>query len=154
MLVTCLLALALSAEPLDTNKAAAIEYEQAKGQAEVDKKFGNRTPDQMSNQERKEYIKAVADSDQAALDKGGVSAKEFANFTQTQGREEQAQRKQAVKDLANKDAAEAAKANEKAPQEVVVQRGISDGAPVTLEEKPGAAPAVEHGLPPEEAAPP
>ncbi len=155
MILTLALAAALAAD-VPPAKAAAIESAQAKGQAEVNKKFGNRAPEKMSNDERAAYMQAVKESDQKALDKNGVSAKDWAKASQKGGREGLAERKAAKEALAKQEAAEAAGAAKKGePGEVVIQRGFGDGAPVTMEEKrdPNAPIPVEKGIAPGEGMP-
>jgi hypothetical protein len=141
------------AADLPPDKAASIERAQEKGLAEVNKKFGNQPPEKMSNSDRAAYMKAVQESDQKALDKAGVSAKEWAEASQKGGRQALADRK-AAKELQAKQEAAAAAAAKKGDGngEVIIQRGFGDGAPVTLEEKGGGGGSisVEKGLPPGE----
>ena len=150
------LCLALGAdEPLAPEKSAAIEREQQKAQAEIDAKYGNKKPTELSREERSQRAKDLAEADKAVLDKNGVDPKQWARESLKKDRAEYAQNKQAVKDLEEKEkAAEAKKkADAAGPKEVEVQRGVSEQNPVTLDEKPNAdgTVPVEKGLPPEAA---
>lgn len=150
------LCLALGAdEPLAPEKSAVIEREQQKAQAEVDAKYGNKKPTELSREERSQRAKDLAEADKAVLDKNGIDPKQWARESLKKDRAEYAQNRQAVKDLEEKEkAAEAKKkADAAAPKEVEVQRGVSEQNPVTLDEKPNAdgTVPVEKGLPPEAA---
>jgi hypothetical protein len=152
-LVTLCLAL-VADEPLTPEKSASIAREQAKAQAEVSAKYGNKKSSELSQDERRQMIKDQAAADRQVLEKNGVSAKEWARESMRKDREQFAQQKQLEKDQAEKEkAAEAAKkAGKDAPKEVHVRKGFSDENPVTLEEKPGeeGKVAIEQGLPPGE----
>lgn len=153
MILSLALAATLAAD-LPPDKAASIERAQEKGVAEVNKKFGNQPPEKMSNSDRAAYMKAVQESDQKALEKAGVSAKEWAEASQKGGRQALADRKAAKEAQTKQEAAAAAAAKKGAAGngEVVIQRGFGDGAPVTLEDNGGGGGAipVEKGLPPGE----
>jgi hypothetical protein len=148
------LCLALVAdEPMAPEKAAAIEHAQVKAQAEVDAKYGNKKATELSPDERKQRAKDLAAADKAVLDKNGVDPKQWARESLRKDRDQYAQGKQLRKDLEEKEkAADAkAKAEANAPKEIVVQRGVSEENPVTLDEKANADGQipVEKGLPPE-----
>lgn len=146
-----LLAVALTVGPdLDPQRAAAIEYEQAKETAAVEAKYGNKKSTELSREERVQMIRDLAAAQGKVLDKYGVSPRDWARAQMARSREEAAQVKEATKALEAKEkAAAAAKENEPGQREITVQRGISDDNPVVLEEREGAAPVVEQGLPPE-----
>jgi hypothetical protein len=151
-LISLCLALAVD-EPLAPEKAAKIEREEQKAQAEVSAKYGNRKPTELSREERRALDKDLADASKAVLEKNGVDPKEWARDSLKKSRDDYARTKDLVKDLEEKEKAEAAKkkAEADAPKEVEVQRGVSEENPVTLDEKPNEAGVVpvEKGLPPE-----
>ena len=150
------LCLALVAdEPMAPEKSAGIEREQQKAQAEVNTKYGNKKPTELSREERSQMAKDLANADKAVLDKNGVDPKQWARESLKKNRDEYAKGKELVKGLEEKEKADAKKkadaANE--PKEIAVQRGVSEENPVTLDEKAnedGAIP-VEKGLPPDAA---
>lgn len=153
-LLTLCLALAAD-EPIAPEKSAVIEREQQKAQAEVNAKYGNKKPTELSREEQAQRAKDLADADKGVLDKNGVDPKQWARESLKKDRDAYAQGKQRVKELEEKEkAAEAKKkADAEAPKEIEVQRGVSEENPVTLDEKPNAdgTVAVEKGLPPEAA---
>ena len=85
------------------------------------------------------------------FEKHNVDAKSYTKYTSRQTREERAATKQAGESLEAKEkAAEADKAKEAAaggPKEITIQRGGAGKDPIIMEEKEGAAPIVEKGLP-------
>jgi hypothetical protein len=138
-------------EPLSAEKTAVISREQEKAQAEVDAKYGNKKPTELSADERRQQAKDRAAAEQQVLDKNGVSAKEWARESLRKDREQFAQQKELKKQLIEKEkaAAEAIKKAQAQLKEVQVQKGFSDENPVTLEEKENedGKVAVEKGLP-------
>ena len=142
-------------EPMAPEKSAGIEREQQKAQAEVNAKYGNKKPTELSRDERSQLAKDLANADKAVLDKNGVDPKQWARDSIKKDRNEYAKGKALVKGLEEKEKADAKKkadaANE--PKEITVQRGVSEENPVTLDEKAnedGNIP-IEKGLPPEAA---
>jgi hypothetical protein len=86
------------------------------------------------------------------LDKAGVDPKEYTKYIAKMNREDRAATKAAGEKLEQQEKEAAAKdAKKGGPKEIVVQKGFSDNNPVTMEEKDGDGPTVEHGLPPEAA---
>ncbi len=151
-LVTLCLAL-VADEPTTPEKAAVIERQEQKAQAEVSAKYGNKKPTELSREDRKAMDKDLANASKAVLEKNGVDPKQWARESLKKDRADFAKTKEIVKDLEAKDKAaeEKRKADANAPKEVQVQRGVSEENPVTLDEKPnedGVVP-VEKGLPPE-----
>lgn len=148
------LCLALVAdEPIPAEKAAVIERAQARAQAEVSAKYGNKKSTELSQDERRQMVKDQAAAEKAVLEKHDVDAKQWARESLKKDRAQYAEGQQRVKDLEAKEKAdeEKRKAEANASKEVEVQRGITDDSPVTLDEKPneeGKVP-VEQGLPPE-----
>lgn len=148
------LCLALVAdEPIPAEKAAVIERAQSKAQAEVSAKYGNKKSTELSQDERRQMVKDQAAAEKAVLEKHGVDAKQWARESLKRDRAQYADNQQRVKDLETKEKAdeEKRKAEANAPKEIDVQRGINDGSPVTLDDKPneeGQVP-IEQGLPPE-----
>lgn len=145
---------AASANGVPADQAAAIALDQKAAQAEVQKKYGNKKPSELSNDERSQMIREQAAAEQKVLDKYGVDAKTWARQQMAQSPQEaaaQKAREQALADQRQKDAE--AKAKEQAgDQEIQVQRGFSDGNPVTMEEKKVDGVSVEEGLPSDAAA--
>ncbi len=151
-LVTLCLAL-VADEATTPDKAAVIERQEQKAQAEVSAKYGNKKPTELSREDRKAMDQDLANASKAVLEKNGVDPKQWARDSLKRDRSEYAKTKELVKDLEAKDKAaeEKRKADANAPKEVEVQRGVSEENPVTLDEKPneeGVVP-VEKGLPPE-----
>ena len=148
------LCLALGADPIGTDKSAQILAQQAKAQTEVYAKYGNKKQGELSKDEINQMAKDLADADTAVLETNGVDPKDWARENMKKDRAAYAETKEKVKDIQAKEkAAEEAKKKAEAagPKEVVVQRGISEENPVTLDEKPNANGQipVEKGLPPE-----
>lgn len=139
-------------DPIAPDEAAAIALDTKEAQDEVAKKYGNKKPSELSNDERTQMIKDQAAAEKKVLDKHGVSASAWARQQMAQSPKEAAAQKERVKALEDKrkaDAEAAAKERDKPEQPVQVQRGISDSNPVTLEENPTSEPVVEEGLPAE-----
>jgi hypothetical protein len=156
-LAFAVLALALSADDaLSLEKQAQLERDQEKAQAEVAKRYGNKKSSELTPEERKQMIKDQAAAEREVLEKNGIDPKQAAREAMKRDRADYARQKELVKELgekekAAKEAAEQALKKAKEAGEVLVQRGISEENPVTLEEKEGedGKVAVEKGLPPE-----
>jgi len=153
------LSLAARAQDLDPAKAAQIEHDQQKEYDKIDEKHGNKAPNEMSSDERRDIIRERAEAEQKVFDKQGVDRRDYTRYNNTLGRDGLAAKKAASEKLAQKDEAEK-KAKEaqkndpnapRDPKDIPIQRGFSDQNPVTLEEKKAGAGGivVEHGLPPE-----
>ncbi len=118
-------------------QAAAMQVEQAKQMEQVSKQFGNRKSSEMSPDERREMIRAQAEGEKKALEKTGLSAKEWARHSQSLSREnakavnEERQRIDA-KAAQDKKAQDAAAAKAAAPKETVIVEG--DGPPPEAKE--------------------
>jgi hypothetical protein len=142
--------LLIAPDEVPAERAAAIERDQAKATQAVQQKFGNRKSSELSPDERREMVRDQAEAEQKVLDKFGVDRKSWALSQARRTREEREQVKQASKALDEQEQNAAKKAAEDAaigPKEIVVQKGISEDRPVVLEEKEGAEPIVEKGLP-------
>ena len=150
-LILCCLATAVWADDeLTPEKSAKIEREKTKALDAVDKKYGNKKPSELSNDERREVIRDHATAEREVLEKNGTSAAAYTRYTGHMNREDRAATKAADAKLEEKEkraAAEKEKAAAAGPKEIPIQRGFNDSNPVVLEEKPGAAPVVEKGLP-------
>ncbi len=144
-----ILVLALGADPIPPEKAAQIEFDERKAQAEVTARYGNKQLSELSQEERRQLTKDRAAAEAKVLDKHGVDAKQWARESIKRDRGEYAEGQARVKELIAKEKAEAEAAEKakQAPTEVQVQKGFSDENPVTLEERPGEGPSVEKGLP-------
>lgn len=145
---------ALAEDDLTPEKAAKIERDQTKALEAVDKKYGNKKSSELSNDERREAIRDRAAAEREVLEKNDVSAKAYTQYTSKMSVEDRAATKAAGARLEEKEKAAASREKEKekgkaagGPREIPIQRGFNDNSPVVLEEKPGAAPAVEKGLP-------
>lgn len=137
---------------LDPSQHAQIEFEQEQAQREVDAKYGNKKPSELTPDETRAKIRDQAQADTKVLEKFGTTPKEWARESLQRNRTQLAEQKQGVKALeANAKAAADEAKKPKAPQgEVQVQRGFSDESPVMLEEKPVTGPVgVEKSLPPD-----
>lgn len=143
------LSLTLAPDEFDAERAATIEREQARETAAVSAKYGNKKSTELSRDERAQMIREQAAAEQKVLDKHGVSPKDWARAQMNRSREQAEQVRQANKALEAKEKAAERAAAEKAggPKEIVIQRGISEENPVTLEENENATPIVEQGLP-------
>lgn len=139
--------LALAAD-LSPEKVAQIRRDQQAAMERVEKAAGNKKPSEMSNEERRGLIEARAAAQQQVLDKHGVDAREYTNYTLRMGKEERAQTEAAEKKLEAQAKAAAEKKAEAAKKagtgEVQVQQGFSDQNPVDLEESKDAPPKVEY----------
>ncbi len=135
-LLAVLVSLAAHAgDDLTPQNIAKIQAEQAKANAEIEKKYGNRKPSDLSNDERKSMQKEKAAAEREVLDKHGTDSKSFARAGSKMSREDQAAADAAAKDLAKKDAAEpAAEVKKGGKKEIVIEKngkaapGPDDGA--------------------------
>lgn len=150
-LVTLCLAL-VADEPIAPEKAAAVERAQAKAQAEVAAKYGNKKSSELTQDERRQMVKDQAEADKAVLEKLGVDPKQWARESMKRDRDQYAKNKALVKEQDEKEKAEEErKKADASKKDVEVQRGINEDNPVTLDEKAGAEGqvGVEQGLPPD-----
>lgn len=143
------------AADLDPQKAAQIQLDRDRALGQVKQKYGSKKLSEMSNDEKKALARDTADAEQKALDKNGVSAKEWSRYEATMNRSERAATEKAKEDLlkkeeAEKKAAEKKKAEAAAEQqnkEIPVQQGFSDEQPTVMEESKDAPPIIERGKP-------
>lgn len=135
---------------VDPARAAEIEFEQREAQREVDEKYGNKKPSELTPDETKAKIKDRADADTKVLEKFGTTPREWARESMKQNRTELAKTQAGVRAL-DAQAQDAKKEKPKeAPREMQVQRGFSEETPVTLDEKQVAGQVgVEKSLPPD-----
>ena len=153
LLALCLFALpARASDDLTPEKAAKIEHETNKALDAVDKKYGNKKSSELSSDERREVIRDRAAAEREVLEKNDVKAADYIKYTGHMNKDDRAATKAAAAKIGEKEKADAEKKEkEKAtaggPKEIQVQRGFNDEHPVVLEEKAGAAPVVEKGLP-------
>ncbi len=148
----CLSAPAFADDDLTPEKAAKIDHETNKALDAVDKKYGNRKSSELSSDERREVIRERAAAEREVLEKNDTKPADYVRYTGKMNREDRAATKAAGAKIEEKEkaaAAEKEKEKEKAagPKEIPIQRGFNDDHPVVLEEKQGAAPVVEKGLP-------
>ena len=137
---------------LTPDQIARVRRDEKEALDRVNAAHGNRKPSEMSNAERRQVIQEQQKAVQEALEKNGVSGKDYARQTAKMGPKGNEAVEAASKRLEEQDkqqAAEAAK-TKKEPKEIQVQAGFGEDNPVTLEEQEGAGPTVEVGIPPEE----
>jgi hypothetical protein len=143
-------ALAQEDAELSPEKVAAIRRDEQQALSKVDAEYGNRKPSEMSQEERREAIQKQAAASASAMEKHGVSAKDYARYTARMTPEDNARAKAEEKRLEAQAAQAAQAAAAKKPaeeQEVHVQQGFSEQDPVELEAEEGAEPVVDVGVP-------
>ncbi|MFP2896191.1 hypothetical protein [Corallococcus sp. 4LFB] len=130
---------------LTPEKVAAIQRDEAAAQAKVDADYGNRKPSEMSNAERGQSIRDQQKEAAKVMEKHGVSAKEFANFTARMTPDDNQRVANEAKRLDDQAKAqkEAEEKKRKGDGEVHIQQGFSDADPVELEAAEGAEPTVD-----------
>jgi hypothetical protein len=142
--------LAVALGQFDAERLATIEREQAREAAAVTARYGNKKSTELTREERAQMIRDLNAAETKVLEKYGVSQREWARSSINRSRDQaeavkQAARAQEAREKADAEKAAAAKKDE--GREIVVQKGFSDESPVVLEEKEGAQPVVEQGLP-------
>ncbi|MBN8227410.1 hypothetical protein JYK02_07810 [Corallococcus macrosporus] len=130
---------------LTPEKVAAIQRDEAAAQAKVNADYGNRKPSEMTNAERGQAIRDQQKESAKVMEKHGVSAKEFANFTARMTPDDNQRAANEAKRLDDKAKAEkeAEAKKRKGDGEVHIQQGFSDADPVELESEEGAEPTVD-----------
>jgi hypothetical protein len=149
--------LALAEEELTPEKLAAIRRDEKKAQAKVDAAYGDRQSSEMSTEERRNAIREQQAAGLKVMEKHGVSDKEYSRRMARMSPEEleaveRAEKKLEAEEKAAREAAEQKQreAEARGPEDIPIQRGISDDNPVELEAAEGAGSVVERGLPPGE----
>jgi hypothetical protein len=146
--VTALLLAELSPEQL-----AKVQHDRQKAMAEVSKKYGDKKPSELTQDERREMIHDQREAEDRVLEKNGVDRKEIARYEAKLSLDDRAATKAAKQQIEEKEKREAdekAKGGEKqGGDNIPIQRGFSDTNPVTLEDKGNGSggPVVERGLP-------
>lgn len=132
---------------LTPEQIAKIRRDEKEELKKVQAAHGNKKSNEMSNEERRALMADQAKAANAAYEKNGVSAKDFAQSQARLSRGEEKAAQAEEKRLEAKATAEAAAkgAGKKGPAEIEVQQGFNDANPVDLEEKQGAAPKVDYG---------
>ena len=145
--VLCATTLALAAD-MDPKKAAEIRRDREKAMAEIDKKYGGPNK-KLSKAELNAKAAEQNAAEQKLLDKHGVSAKDYGRYEAKMGKGDRAATEKELQDLKKKDeaAAKAGAGKKEGGKEIVIQKGFSDENPTVMEEKDGAPPVVEKGLP-------
>jgi hypothetical protein len=146
--VLALAALLLFAADLTPEKAAKVQRDRDKALEQINKKYGNKKPSELTTDERREMIAEQRAAESAVLEQNGVEAKEMARYEAKMSLSDRAAAK-AERERLDKQETEAQKGDPDKPAEIQIQRGFSDSNPVTLEEKTGGPPTVERGLPPD-----
>jgi len=145
---------ALFLAQLTPEQLAQVQHDREKAQVEIQKKYGDRLPSELSPEERRDLIQEQRDAEDKVLEKNGVDPKELARYEAKLSLDDRAATKAAKKQIEEKEKRDAEKKEkeeaERANQPIQVQKGFSDSNPVILEENQGSgAPTVEKGLPPE-----
>jgi hypothetical protein len=139
------------ADDLNPDTVGAVDHEQKQAQEKLDAKYGNRKPGDMSNEERREYMKEQDSSRQEVLSKHGVDDKEYSRYQAHMNKDDLAGAKAADARMTAKEkaAAEKAAADKAAAanKEIPIQKGFSESNPVDPEGKEGAEPTIERGTP-------
>src|SRR4051812_9069823 len=91
--------LAARAEPPSPEDIAKIQHEQEKAAADVDKKYGDRKPSELSPEERRAMTKEKAAADREVLEKHGVDPKEYARASAKQNLDDRARTRAAREKL-------------------------------------------------------
>jgi hypothetical protein len=128
---------------LSPAKAAQIKNDREKAMADIAKKYDGKK----GKNDQKARAAEENAAEQSVLSKHGVSAKEWGRYDATQSRAERAETEKATADLKKKDEAAAKNAKKDGPKELVIQKGFSEENPTVMDEKEGAPPMVEKGLP-------
>jgi hypothetical protein len=115
-----------SAEAPSPEDVAKIQFEQQKANADIDKKYGNKKPSELSNDERREMMKEKAAAERDVLDKHGVSAKDFARTQAKQSLDDRAKTRDA-NDKLQKDAS--AKKPAADDNGVIIEKGNGSANP-------------------------
>lgn len=147
---------ALADDEFTPERAAKIERDTEKALQKVDKKWGNKKPSELTSDERKQVIAERAAAEREVFEKNNVDAKAYTKYTSRQTKSERAATKEASAKLEEQENADAEKAQKDkdtkqqgGPKEIVIQRGGAGKDPIIMEEKEGAPPIVEKGLPQE-----
>jgi hypothetical protein len=114
------------ADPPSPDEVAKIQFDQEKANADIDKKYGNKKPSELSNDERREMMKEKAAAERDVLDKHGVSAKDYARTQAKQSLDDRAKTRDA-NDKLQKDAA--AKKPAADNNGIIVEKGNGSGNP-------------------------
>jgi hypothetical protein len=112
------------AEDLSPEKLGQIEHEQNKAAAEIDKKYGNKKPSELSSEERRQMIKDKAAAEQSVLDKHGVEKKDYVHAQTRMGKDDREMASRTTKGLEKKDLEDDAKKKQGGQKEVVVEHGL------------------------------
>lgn len=126
VLASALAALVAQAgDDITPEKRAQLQRDQAKAAAAVEKKYGNKKPNELSADERRSLTRERAEAEKEVLDKAGVDSKEFARSGARQSREDRASTEAAAKELDAKEAAAAKGDGKKAAggkKEIVIEK--------------------------------
>lgn len=110
---------AVRAEPPSPEDLAKIQYEQEKAAADVEKKYGDKKPSELSPEERRAMIKERAAAEREVLDKHGVDPKEYARAQAKQSVDDRARQRAAAEKLKKDGDAKPAQKKD----EVIIERG-------------------------------
>jgi hypothetical protein len=119
--LTLLASLSVRADPPTPEEIAKVQREQKAADAEVEKKYGNKKPSELSQDDRRQMIKDKSEAERNVLDKNNIDAKEFARTQARQSLQDRAATKAAAEKLDKQDADSKAAASKPAA-------GKKDGA--------------------------
>lgn len=116
---------AFAGDELDPQTIAKIRSEQKEARAEVDKKYGNKKPGELSSAERKQMAKEKNEAELKVLEKNRVEPKDYARAEAKLGKDDRAAADAEEKRLEKeKEGAKAADGKKKdGKKEVVVEKG-------------------------------
>jgi hypothetical protein len=127
-------------------QAAKIDREKKKAMEDIDKKYGNKKGNELSNDERRAQTKERAEALEKVLDKNGATAKEYSKFEATASSADRAAAKEQgaamdKKEAADKQAADKKAADAKAGGKADPSKpGVTVENGITIERGTGSAP--------------
>jgi hypothetical protein len=144
-----LAASAAMAEDLSVEQLAAVERDERAAISRVEAAHGNRPPQELTSEERAEIILQQQEASREVFERHGVDPKEYvmrsARLTPEERALVDAEKRRLDLAEAERLAKEAAQANSQAtaPEDVEVQRGISESDPVEVYREEGDPGKVE-----------
>lgn len=134
--VLLVLGSAAVADELPPEKVAQIQAEQEKAGKAVEKKYGDKLPSELTNEERGQIIRETQAAAAEIFEKHGVSPKDFAIQSTRMGRAEREAVAGARAALEAREEAEKARADQERSQatdaEIQVIRGTTDETPMEV----------------------
>ncbi len=115
---------AFAGDELSPEQLGQIEHEQNKAAAEIDKKYGNKKPSELSQDERRQMIREKAAAEQSVLDKHGVDKKDYVHAQTRMNRDDREQAQRTTRNLDKKDLEDEARKKQGGQKEIVVEHGL------------------------------